>query len=106
MKKFFAFIKGIFSSGTGKIVLDVGASTATAKLGEVLEKGLIDFYAKKPLACKQLVSSLYVFADTSLEDLADKTETKYDDNAVDEVKKEMEEFAAAHGFELSNLDAD
>lgn len=106
MKKIFAFFKQLFGSGTGKIIIDVAASTATTKGGELLEQGLNDFFLKHPTACKQLVASLYIFIDTSVEDLAKKSQNTYDDNAVDMLKKELQEFAAAHQFELSNLDAD
>lgn len=106
MKKLFAWLKQTFSTGAGKIVLDVAANTTISKGGELLEQSLIKFNQTHPVMCKQLVASLYIFVDTSLEDLADKTDTKYDDNGVDEVKKELEEFAAANGFELTNLDAD
>ena len=106
MKKVFAFFQQLFGSGTGKIILDVAASTATAKGGELLEQGLNDFYIKHPVACKQLVASLYIFVDTSLEDLALKSGNTYDDTAVDTIKGELEQFAAAKGFDLSNLDAD
>lgn len=106
MKKVFAFFQQLFGSGTGKIILDVAASTATTKGGELLEQGLNDFFIKHPLACKQLVSSLYIFVDTSLEDLAVRSGNTYDDTAVDRIKQELEQFAAAKQFELSNIDAD
>lgn len=105
MKKLFAFLHGLFSSGTGKIIIDVAANTAISKGGDLLEEGLNDFYAKSPQSCSAMVASLYVWVDTSLEDLAAKSGTDYDDKAVDAVKAELEKFAAAKGFALTNLDA-
>lgn len=106
MKKVFAFFHQFFSGGTGQIVLDVAANTAISQGGNLLEQALEDFYAKKPKECAAMVASMYVWIDTSLEDLAAKSNTIYDDKAVDEIKADFEAFAKRHGFVLSNLDND
>lgn len=98
LKKFWTFLKTFGFGIVEKEVLDKGS--------DFLHKTLEDYYAKKPKACAALVSSAYVWVDTVVEDLAQKTETKYDDDAVAEVKKELEAFAADKGFELTNLDND
>lgn len=106
MKKIFAFFHQLINSTGGQIVLSAGASVAINQGGQLLHDALEDFYAKKPKEASALVASLYVWADTSLEDLVKKSKTTVDDQAVLAVKKELEEFAAAHGFTLSNVDAD
>lgn len=75
-----------------------------------LAGGLSDFldkaYEKHPKAVKQMVSALYSFIDVVAEDVILDTTNEYDDRAVAELKKELEEFAARKEFELSNLDTD
>ncbi len=65
-----------------------------------------DFYTKKPQSCIALVSGLYIGIDISLENIVAKTGNTIDDKAVAELKKDLELFAAKHGFELQNLDED
>lgn len=73
--------------------------------GIFLEEALTKFYDKSPAGCKAMVNGLYGFVDTVVEDMAIKTETKYDDDEVAEVKKDLEFFAKEKGFAIANLDA-
>lgn len=98
MSKFGEFIKSFFAGIGADILIDQG--------GNIAKEGLDIFYAKNPKACSALVTSLYVWIDTVLEELADKSGTKLDDKAIDEAKKELEAFAAEKGFTLTNLDND
>jgi hypothetical protein len=98
MKKLWEAIKGIFGG--------IGADLLIDKGGDIVQEGLNDFYGKNPKACSAMVSSMHVWLDTSIEDLAAKSKTKLDDKAVKEAKTELEAFAAAKGFTLTNLDAD
>lgn len=98
MKKVWTFLQTYVLGFVAGPVIDKG--------GDFLEKTLEDYYAKHPKACASLVAGLYPFIDTAVEDLATKTDTPYDDTAVDEAKIELEEFATRHGFVLTNLDTD
>lgn len=70
-----------------------------------MEEALESYAVKNPAAASALVTSLYAWVDTELEELAAKSKTDVDDLSVDEVKAELEEFAARHGLTLQNLDA-
>lgn len=102
MKKFIAFIKRVFSGPVAEIGIGIGID----QLGDLGLEALEKFHEKHPVACKAMVSSMYVWIDTIVEDMADKSPGKLDDKAVDEAKKELEAFATKYGFELTNLDAD
>lgn len=97
MKKVLAFFGKILGVAKGPIV---GQIVETA--GESLES----FAQKKPQAAAALVSSMYVWIDTEAENAAAKTKTDWDDEAVKDVKAELEAFAARHGLQLQNLDSD
>jgi len=97
MQKIWEFIKSWF--------INIGADSAIESGGDLIEEALEKFYITHPQTCISMVSSLYIWVDTAVEDLAAKSNTKIDDNAVDEAKEELEEFANRHGFQLTNLDA-
>jgi hypothetical protein len=97
MKKVIAFFAGLFA---------IGEATILNEGGDLLEKSLDDYASKHPNECNQLVAGLYPFIDVAVENAAAKTKTKYDDDAVAEIKKELEAFASKHGFTLPNLDQD
>ena len=96
MQKIWEFIKGWF--------VTIGADSAIEKGGDLIEEALEKFYITHPQTCVAMVSSLYTWIDTAVEDLAAKSKTPLDDDAVDEAKEELEEFASRHGFNLVNLD--
>lgn len=98
MKKIWDFIKVWFGS--------FGADMLTTQGGELLKDSLEKFYEKHPKTCAAMVASMYVWIDTAMEDLAAKSKTDIDDKAVDEAKEELEAFAAAKGFTITNLDED
>lgn len=98
MNKIWDFIKNWFVS--------FGADSAIEKGGDLIEQSLEKFYASHPQTCIAMVSSLYIWIDTVVEDLAAKSKTPLDDDAIDEAKEELEEFANRHQFVLSNLDSD
>jgi hypothetical protein len=98
MKKVWEIIKTWF--------VEFGADVAIDKGGDFLEEALNKFYVKSPKMCAAMVSSMYVWVDTIVEDLAATTNTEIDDDGVDEVKEQFEKFAFAKGFTLTNLDAD
>lgn len=102
MKKVWEYIKSIFVKASEGIAADIAIDQA----GNLMEESLNKFYEKHPKTCAALVASMYVWIDTSVEELADKSKTTIDDKAVDEAKKELEAFALAKGFTLTNLDAD
>jgi CRISPR/Cas system-associated protein Csm6 len=97
MKKVFEFLGKLLGVAKGPII-----ERTIDSLGESLES----FAAKKPEAAAALVSSLYVWIDTEVENLAAKSKTDWDDKAVDEAKAELEAFAVRHNLTLTNLDAD
>lgn len=101
MKKIFEFIKKIFSGAVGQ----VAGGIAIEQLGQVGEEALEKFYVTNPKACAAMVSSMYVWIDTIVEDITTKSKGNIDDKAVNEAKEELEEFATRHSFELTNLDA-
>jgi len=96
MKKIFEFFGQLLGVVKGPAIHKV-----VDKGGALLEA----FAIKNPTVCSALVSSLYVFFDTAVEDAAVKSKTDVDDIAVDDVKAELEAFAARHGLTLQNLDA-
>ena len=96
MKKLLKFLGRLFGAVKGP---------AIEKGGDFMEEALENYAVKNPIAASALVSSLYLWVDTELEDLALKSKTDMDDLSVDEVKGELEEFAARHGLTLQNLDA-
>lgn len=96
MKKLFKFLGRLFGAVKGP---------AIQQGGDFLEEALEAYAVKKPQQAAALVTSLHAFVDTELEDLALKSKTDIDDLSVDEVKGELEEFAARHGLTLQNLDA-
>lgn len=96
MKKVFQFFGKLFGVAKGPII-----ERTIDSLGESLES----FAAKKPEAAAALVSSLYVWLDTEVEEAAIRSKTDLDNIAVKEAKDELEQFAARHGLVLQNLDA-
>lgn len=97
MKKVFEFLGKLFGVAKRPVV-----ERTIDSLGESLES----FAQKKPQAAAALASSLYVWLDTEVEDVAKKSKTDIDDIAVEQAKKEIEEFAERHGLTLQNLDQD
>lgn len=96
MKKVLQFLGKLFGVAKGPLI-----EKTIDSLGESLES----FAAKKPAAAAALVSSLYVWIDTEVEDAASRSKVDYDDIAVDEAKDELEQFALRHNLTLQNLDA-
>jgi len=80
-------------------IISAAAKEGIEAVGDVVEKSLEDFYAKNSMAAMGLVKSLYAFV-PFLQNLTATTATPLDDNAVAEIKAELEEFAARHGFTL------
>jgi hypothetical protein len=105
-KKIGEFLKKLLGSQAGEVIGEAVEAPALHKLDDILDQSLEHFYEKNPKACALLVTSFYPFVDTVVEDLAAKTNTKYDDDAVATIKKEIEDFAASKNIALSNLDAD
>lgn len=91
-KKLFDWIKSLVSSDT---IEDI----AIEKIISLANDGLEKFYAKDPVKATALVQSVYAWIPT-LAELAADTKPDLDDKGVEAVKKEIEEFAAAHGIDL------
>lgn len=91
MKKIWSFITNFFLNSGAQTLMDQGA--------EVADKALVDFYASDPVAATALVKALYAFV-PYLQTLTAKTGTTLDDQAVAEIKSELEKFAAANGIVL------
>ncbi len=86
--------------------LNLFANSAIDVADNFFENFLESFYLKKPNNAIAFASALYIGIDTFAEDYAATTKTTVDDRAVAEFKKDIEEFAAKHGFVLQNLDED
>lgn len=98
MKKIWDFIKTWVIGAAEQPVLNQEEKF----IEEFLEKS----HAKNPKATTMVVSGLYMLVDTVGEDLVARTDNKYDDNQVALIKKELEEFAALKGIQLTNADND
>jgi hypothetical protein len=97
MKKLFAWIKALINP-------EKLADMAIDELGDFGEQSVEKMYAVKPKTATALVQSLYSWIPFAAEAAA-KTDTKIDDHAVDEVRKEVEVFAAKFNIDLVDLDA-
>lgn len=91
MKKIWSVVKTFF--------LGIGANSLINEGGDFLDTALDNFYKEDPVACVALVKSVYAFV-PFLQRLTAKTETPLDDKAVEEIKAELEEFAAQYNVTL------
>lgn len=91
MKKILGWIKNVG--------INLAANAIINQLEEAADKALEDFYIEDQEACIASVKGFYSFLPL-LQRITAKTETKLDDNAVTETKKELEDFCSRHGITL------
>lgn len=87
-------------------ILSLLADSAITLADNFFEGFLESFFLKKPNGAKAFAIGLYVGIDTFAEEFVKTTNTTIDDKAIAELKKDLEEFAEKHAFQLPNLDED
>lgn len=87
-------------------IVSIAANPVISEAGHFLDTTLEKYYENNPKAAAALVAGLYPFIDTIVEDYAAQTSNTLDDKLVAEIKRELQEFAAKHEIELSNVDGD